>query len=83
MTIAVTEKRVTPNSWGEAPKVTPTGGKSVTPNLLVGCLGRVIDGSGIPKKMVAADIGVPPQRLSALLNGDRPWTLERVCHLDP
>jgi hypothetical protein len=50
-------------------------------NALREMLIRSIDGSSLTHKDVAKALGVPSPKLSALRNGARPWTLDRVALL--
>lgn len=82
---AAVAKTVSPHRTGnEALTGTATGtpaGKSLTAERLLALLNLAIEDSGLTLKVVAADLGVPPPKLTALRSGERPWTLERIAQL--
>jgi hypothetical protein len=56
-------------------------GKRITAAALLAMLNHAVDRSGKPKGVIAAEMSIKAPRLTALLTGERPWTLERVVQL--
>lgn len=73
--------KVTGTLTGKSAVTGKTAGKRITGTALLGMVVAAVEQSPKSKGVIAVEMGVKPPRLTGLLTGERPWTLDRVATL--